>query len=98
MILWCHGCKELENFVLLFAALLQGNGFLVKLDLIDNNVIAEQGGLANYLVRSEDDANYVIIVCTNNEGKYSLILISQFLLLGNILAPSVHGRICSGAL
>ena len=72
MILWCHGCKELENFVLLFAALLQGNGFLVKLDLLDNNVIAEQGGLANYLVRGEDDSNYVIVVCTNNEGNSSL--------------------------
>ena len=71
MILWCHGCKELENFVLLFAALLQGNGLLVKLDLLENNDIAEQGGLANYLVRGEDDANYVIVVCTSNEGIFS---------------------------
>ena len=69
MLLWCHGCKDLENFVLLFASLLQANGFVVKLDLLENNVVAEQGGLAKYLVRGEDDADYVIVVCTENAGK-----------------------------
>eukprot|EP00112_Aurelia_sp_Birch-Aquarium-sp1_P003826 Seg1430.19 transcript_id=Seg1430.19/GoldUCD/mRNA.D3Y31 product="hypothetical protein" protein_id=Seg1430.19/GoldUCD/D3Y31 len=75
MILWCHGCKDLENFVLLLASLLQANGFDVKLDLLENNVVAEQGGLAKYLVRGEDDADYVIVVCTENpDNSFNFIL------------------------
>ena len=74
MILWCHGCKDLENFVLLLASLLQANGFVVKLDLLENNVVAEQGGLAKYLVHGEDDADYVIVVCTENAGLFYFYL------------------------
>ena len=59
----------MEDFVLIFASFLHHNGFTVKLDLLENNAIAELGGMASYLINREDTADFVLIVCAGREGK-----------------------------
>jgi len=67
MIVWSHGCKATEDFVLLLAAFLHHTGFTTSLDLLENNAIVEMGGTATYLINREESADFVIIVCTGEE-------------------------------
>ena len=69
MLIWCHGCKAVEDFVLIFASFLHRFGFTIQLDLLENNAIAELGGIANYLIKREESADFVVIVCAGGEGE-----------------------------
>ena len=71
MIVWSHGCKATEDFVLILAAFLHYTGFTTSLDLLENNAIVEMGGTATYLINREENADFVIIVCSGEEGWYA---------------------------
>ena len=68
MLLYCHGCERVKNFILLLASVLNANGVRVFLDLLESNLIADVG-LAAYLERREEEADNVIILCTEDTGK-----------------------------
>lgn len=87
MLIWSHGCKAIEDFVLIFASFLHHVGFIVQLDLLENNAIAELGGIANYLINREDAADFVVIVCAGGEGKSTLQTLNISFILYRICFP-----------
>ena len=71
MIVYPHGCLEVENIVLFLAAQLNSIGFEVLTDILQTQRIAKEG-LSTVLVDDFRRSNYVVILCTGAESKFTL--------------------------
>eukprot|EP00794_Sanderia_malayensis_P006941 gene6941-7721_t len=65
MILHSYGCRDVDNFVLLFANFLNSHGINTRLDLLETREMAA-AGTASYLETTEREVEYVIVVCTKD--------------------------------
>ncbi|XP_065058452.1 uncharacterized protein LOC135686194 [Rhopilema esculentum] len=80
MLLHGAGCEYLKELVLIFASFLNANGFNVRLDLLETNLMAHMN-TASYYESVERESDYVIIICSDvsatgcSQGKaYNFIL------------------------
>ena len=67
MLLHGAGCEYLKELVLIFASFLNANGFNVRLDLLETNLVAQMS-TASYYESVERESDYVIIICSDVSG------------------------------
>lgn len=66
MLVYPHGCREVENIVLFLAAQLNSFGIEVLVDNLQTERVAKYG-LPFVLMKDFKDSNYVITLCTESE-------------------------------
>ena len=70
MLVYPHGCVEVEQFVLFLCNQLHLFGIKVLSDITQSERIAEQG-LANVLTDNFNEADYVVTLLFESTGRFS---------------------------
>jgi len=71
MLVYPHGCVEMENIVIFLTSQLNTFGIKVLSDIVQSELIAEQS-LPKVLIDNFNKADYVVMLCIDNIGRFFL--------------------------
>lgn len=91
MLVYPHGCREVENIVLFLAAQLNSFGIEVLVDNLQTERVAKYG-LPFVLMKDFKDSNYVITLCTESESKFEFK--TQILKINVLKGSRFHSAHC----